>query len=73
MIDCDVIQADGGTRTASVTGAFVALVEACATFYEKAGSFRFGILSRPSASESAHAVIPRWICAMRRILRPLWI
>jgi ribonuclease PH len=28
-IDCDVIQADGGTRTASITGAFVALVAAC--------------------------------------------
>jgi len=28
-IDCDVIQADGGTRTASITGAFVALVDAC--------------------------------------------
>jgi ribonuclease PH len=27
-IDCDVIQADGGTRTASMTGAFVALVDA---------------------------------------------
>lgn len=27
-IDCDVIQADGGTRTASVTGAFVALADA---------------------------------------------
>ena len=27
-LDCDVIQADGGTRTASVTGAFVALVDA---------------------------------------------
>lgn len=27
-IDCDVIQADGGTRTASITGAFIALVEA---------------------------------------------
>jgi len=27
-VDCDVIQADGGTRTASVTGAFVALVHA---------------------------------------------
>jgi ribonuclease PH len=27
-IDCDVLQADGGTRTASVTGAFVALCEA---------------------------------------------
>jgi len=28
-IDCDVIQADGGTRTASITGAYVALVLAC--------------------------------------------
>jgi len=28
-LDCDVIQADGGTRTASITGAFVATVEAC--------------------------------------------
>ena len=27
-IDCDVIQADGGTRTAAITGAFVAVVEA---------------------------------------------
>jgi len=27
-IDCDVIQADGGTRTASITGAFIAMVEA---------------------------------------------
>ena len=28
-IDCDVIQADGGTRTAAITGAYVALVDAC--------------------------------------------
>lgn len=28
-IDCDVIQADGGTRTAAITGGFVALVDAC--------------------------------------------
>ena len=28
-LDCDVLQADGGTRTASVTGAYVALVDAC--------------------------------------------
>ncbi|MFM1655336.1 ribonuclease PH [Brevibacillus sp. B_LB10_24] len=27
-LDCDVIQADGGTRTASITGAFVAMVDA---------------------------------------------
>src|SRR5574341_154820 len=35
-IDCDVIQADGGTRTASITGAYVALVEA-ARGWVKAG------------------------------------
>lgn len=28
-VDCDVIQADGGTRTASITGAFVAIADAC--------------------------------------------
>ena len=28
VLDCDVLQADGGTRTASVTGAYVALVDA---------------------------------------------
>ena len=27
-IDCDVLQADGGTRTAAITGAYVALVDA---------------------------------------------
>ncbi len=30
VVDCDVIQADGGTRTASITGAFVALSDAIA-------------------------------------------
>lgn len=39
MIDCDVIQADGGTRTASITGAFVALVEACESFYQVGNVF----------------------------------
>ncbi|WDV46231.1 ribonuclease PH [Clostridiaceae bacterium M8S5] len=34
-IDCDVLQADGGTRTASITGAFVALVEALYKLKEK--------------------------------------
>ena len=28
-LDCDVLQADGGTRTASITGAWVALADAC--------------------------------------------
>ena len=35
-LDCDVIQADGGTRTASITGAFIAFVDACADL-KKAG------------------------------------
>jgi ribonuclease PH len=30
-LDCDVLQADGGTRTASITGAYVALADACET------------------------------------------
>jgi ribonuclease PH len=35
QIDCDVIQADGGTRTASITGAFVALHDAVSVLLEK--------------------------------------
>ncbi|MCK5092889.1 MAG: ribonuclease PH, partial [Gammaproteobacteria bacterium] len=34
-IDCDVIQADGGTRTASITGGYVALAEAIQHLQEK--------------------------------------
>jgi ribonuclease PH len=34
-IDCDVIQADGGTRTASITGAYVALVQAMSALVTK--------------------------------------
>jgi ribonuclease PH len=34
-LDCDVIQADGGTRTASITGAYVALQDAISTLLEK--------------------------------------
>jgi ribonuclease PH len=34
-IDCDVVQADGGTRTASITGAFVALARAFSLLQER--------------------------------------
>jgi ribonuclease PH len=34
-LDCDVLQADGGTRTASITGAYVALVEAFQLLIER--------------------------------------
>ncbi|SCG82093.1 ribonuclease PH [Proteiniborus sp. DW1] len=39
-IDCDVIQADGGTRTASITGAFIALADALYNLY-KEGSISY--------------------------------
>ncbi len=35
QLDCDVIQADGGTRTASITGAFVAMHDAVSVLLEK--------------------------------------
>ncbi|WP_372779912.1 ribonuclease PH [Litorivivens sp.] len=39
QIDCDVIQADGGTRTASITGAYIALADAIASML-KAGTVK---------------------------------
>ena len=49
-LDCDVLQADGGTRCASITGAYVALALACARL--RAG----GKLERSPLSESVAAV-----------------
>jgi len=34
-IDCDVLQADGGTRTAAITGAYLALCDACAKLVDE--------------------------------------
>jgi ribonuclease PH len=49
-IDCDVIQADGGTRTASITGAYVALAEASSKWVAR------GILSANPIKDSVAAV-----------------
>ena len=49
-IDCDVLQADGGTRTASVTGACLALAQAFATMK------RLGAISRNPLRETVAAV-----------------
>ncbi|MCP1145479.1 ribonuclease PH [Lysinibacillus endophyticus] len=43
-IDCDVIQADGGTRTASITGAFVALTQALVKYNEVKPFTKFPIV-----------------------------
>lgn len=50
-LDCDVIQADGGTRTASITGAWVALADAIAHL-EKEGKTKGQALKRAIASVS---------------------
>ncbi len=39
-VDCDVIQGDGGTRTASVTGGFIALAMACGKLVESGAAER---------------------------------
>ncbi|HVO65735.1 MAG TPA: ribonuclease PH [Syntrophales bacterium] len=49
-IDCDVIQADGGTRTASITGGFVALVDLFRKLKEK------GIVSKVPVEDYVSAV-----------------
>ena len=48
-IDCDVLQADGGTRTASITGAYVALVQAVHGLMEKGLVQRNPIVSQVAA------------------------
>jgi len=45
-IDCDVIQADGGTRTASITGAYVALVLALSRLYVD-GNMPYSAVTQP--------------------------
>jgi ribonuclease PH len=50
VIDCDVIQADGGTRTASITGGFVALTH-CIAFMKKTG-----MVTKPAIKDHVAAI-----------------
>jgi ribonuclease PH len=54
-IDCDVLQADGGTRTASITGAYVALVQAMHKLVE-AGTYCTLPIKFPVAATSVGIV-----------------
>ncbi|MDZ7748129.1 MAG: ribonuclease PH [Halofilum sp. (in: g-proteobacteria)] len=56
QLDCDVIQADGGTRTASITGAFVALSDAMSTLVANAARSRASPLHGMVASISVGIV-----------------
>ncbi|MDR1853184.1 MAG: ribonuclease PH [Propionibacteriaceae bacterium] len=49
VIDCDVLQADGGTRTASITGAYVALVDAVSWLRERGALVSEPLLDSVSA------------------------
>jgi ribonuclease PH len=50
-LDCDVLQADGGTRTASICGAYVALHDACSRLVE-AGKMKVNPLTEACAAVS---------------------
>ena len=50
VIDCDVLQADGGTRTASITGGFVALSQ-CIGFMKKTG-----MITKPAIKDHVAAI-----------------
>ena len=54
-IDCDVLQADGGTRTASVTGGYVALAQ-CVSFMQKTGLVKTPVLKDHVAAVSCGIV-----------------
>ena len=49
LIDCDVIQADGGTRTAAITGSFVALADAIGTLIKSGGLIENPLLDHVAA------------------------
>jgi ribonuclease PH len=49
-VDCDVLEADGGTRTASITGGFIALVDAIRTIHKQlAGGARYPLVDSVAA------------------------
>jgi len=54
-IDCDVLQADGGTRTASITGGYVALAQ-CVSFMQKTGLLKVPVLKDHVAAISCGIV-----------------
>ncbi len=50
VVDCDVLQADGGTRTASITGGFIALHQ-CIAFMKKTG-----MVTKPAIKDHVAAI-----------------
>jgi ribonuclease PH len=55
LIDCDVIQADGGTRTTAITGSFVALADGLARLQDD------GVLKGPLLKDFVAAISVGWV------------
>ena len=70
-LDCDVLQADGGTRTASITGGYVALVDAVESLMRRRASHEHPSHGRWRRFRSASAVACRCsISTTPRIRKP---
>jgi len=59
-LDCDVLQADGGTRTASITGAYVALALACARLEDAGRIARSPLTGSVAAASSTASRCSTW-------------
>ena len=71
-IDCDVLQADAGTRTASITGGYIALALALRKL-SAAGATPDDLLTRLGGrrvGRDRRRRVAAWICATRRTRRP---
>ena len=74
-VDCDVLQADGGTRCASITGGFVALALACRRMVEQGLIEKLMQLLSDGLMRSALVLwtaFVYWISIIRKTVRQRW-
>ena len=69
-VDCDVLQADGGTRTASITGAYVAVYQVALKIKDCSASTRCRSSTRCAPSPSASSTAARCSTSTTKRTRP---
>ena len=67
-VDCDVLEADGGTRTASITGGWIALYQACQSLVER-GVLKQNPVHRQVAAVSV-GIVNGTACLIRSLSAP---
>ena len=74
IVDCDVLQADGGTRTAAITGAFVALCQALAGLQREGAIAAMPMLDQVAAVSVGRVNDDKfwWTWITRKIFGPKW-